>query len=313
MGLTAVVLSGDSAPAVESVARKLRIEGARSGLSAAEKVDAIRALQQAGRRVVMVGDGINDAPALAAADVGCAIGSGTDAALANSGVALMGNDLEGVPAAIGLSRSTLANIRENLGWAMGYNISAIPLAAAGLLDPLVAAIAMGLSSLVVVLNSLRLMRFGRAGLDRVRPPLVMRGARGFVFAVAIPVLLFAGATVAGQAISPARGQALLPTLYDISTVTLPGGSSAEAYLDPGSAGVNAFHLIFLNNGNAEPVSSPSLTASHDGAPAVPMRLVELSTGHYASYGVLASGGWRFNVGADVDGREASFSIERTLH
>ncbi len=313
MGLSAVVLSGDSSPAVEAEARKLGIEGARSGLTAADKVDAIRALQQAGRRVVMVGDGINDAPALAAADVGCAIGSGTDAALANSGIALMGNDLEGVPAAVGLSRSTLANIRENLGWAMGYNISAIPLAAAGLLDPLVAAVAMGVSSLVVVLNSLRLMRFGRSGLARVKPPLVMRGARGFALAVAVPVLLFAGATVAGQAISPARGQSLLPVLYDISTITLPGGSSAEAYLDPGSAGVNSFHLIFLENGNAEAVGLPRLTASHDGAPGVQMRLVELSTGHYAGYGVLASGSWRFSVDVLVDGRQATFSIERTLH
>jgi magnesium-transporting ATPase (P-type) len=313
MGLSAVVLSGDSSPAVEAVAKKLGIEDARNGLTASDKVDAIRALQGAGRRVVMVGDGINDAPALAAADVGCAIGSGTDAALANSGIALMGNDLEGVPAAVGLSRSTLANIRENLGWAMGYNISALPLAAAGLLDPLVAAIAMGVSSLVVVLNSLRLMRFGRSGLDRVRPPLVMRGARGFALAVALPVLLFAGATVAGQAISPARGQSLLPTLFDISDVSLPGGSVAEAYLDPGSAGVNAFHLIFEDNGQAATVGSARLTASHDGGAPAPMRLVELSTGHYASYGVLASGSWRFSVTADVDGRQVSFSVGRTLH
>ena len=197
-----VVLSGDSAPAVSSVATALQIDDARAGLSASEKVDAIRALKQEGHRVLMVGDGINDAPALASADVGCAIGSGTEAALANSGMALLGNDLEGVPASIGLARSTLAVIHENLGWAMGYNISALPLAAAGLLDPLVAAVAMGVSSLVVVLNSLRLRRFGASGLDRVRPPLVMRGARGFALSVAVPVLLFAGATVAGQAISP---------------------------------------------------------------------------------------------------------------
>ena len=204
MGLRTVVLSGDSAPAVDAVASALQIDDARSGLSASQKVDAIHALQKEGRRVLMVGDGINDAPALASADVGCAIGSGTDAALANSGIALLGNDLEGVPASIGLARSTLAVIHENLGWAMGYNISALPLAAAGLLDPLVAAVAMGLSSLVVVLNSLRLRRFGASGLDRVRPPMVMRGARGFALSVALPVFLFAGVTVVGQAISPAR-------------------------------------------------------------------------------------------------------------
>ncbi len=312
MGLSAVVLSGDAAPAVRTVATKLGIEDARDGLSASQKVEAIRALQRAGRRVVMVGDGINDAPALAAADVGCAIGSGTDAALANSGIALMGNDLQGVPAAVGLSRSTVANIRENLGWAMGYNISALPLAAAGLLDPLIAAIAMGVSSLVVVLNSLRLMRFGSSGLDRVRAPLVMRGARGFALAVAIPVFLFAGATFAGQAISPARGQSLLPTLAYISDVNLAGGSVAEVYLDPGSPGVNAFHLIFLRNGNGVPVESAELTGSRNQAQTLQMRLVELSKGHYASYGVLSSGKWRFFVAAVVAGHQVSFSIERTL-
>jgi hypothetical protein len=141
----------------------------------------------------------------------------------------------------------------------------------------------------------------------------MRGARGFALAVALPVLLFAGATVAGQAISPARGQSLLPTLFDISDVSLPGGSVAEAYLDPGSAGVNAFHLIFEDNGQAATVGSARLTASHDGGAPAPMRLVELSTGHYASYGVLASGSWRFSVTADVDGRQVSFSVGRTLH
>ena len=106
---------------------------------------------------------------------------------------------------------------------MGYNLSALPLAAAGLLDPLVAAVAMGLSSLIVVLNSLRLTRLGRTGLDRIRPPAVMRGVRGFVFSVAVPVVLFAGATVVAQAVSPSRGQPLLPSLPSISDVALPHG------------------------------------------------------------------------------------------
>lgn len=305
MGLRTAVLSGDSAPAVSTVASALGIDDARSSLTPADKVEAIRSFQSAGRHVVMVGDGINDAPALAASDVGCAIGSGTDAALANSGVALMGNDLEGVPAAIGLARSTLAVIRENLGWAMGYNVSAIPLAAAGLLDPLIAAIAMGLSSLVVVLNSLRLVRFGRAGLTSVRPPLVMRGARGFAVSVAIPVILFAGATVIGEAVSPARGQSLLPTLPDITDVTIAGGVVGETYLEPGSPGVNGFHLVFTRGGNPVAVTHLTADGSHDGAAPEPLRLVELSRGHYVSYQVLASGTWRFEV--DVTGPGAKHS------
>jgi hypothetical protein len=224
----------------------------------------------------------------------------------------MGNDLEGVPASIGLARSTLAVIHENLGWAMGYNISALPLAAAGLLDPLVAAVAMGLSSLVVVLNSLRLRRFGAQGLDRVKPPMVMRGARGFALSVALPVFLFAGVTVVGQAISPARGQSLLPTLYDITTVNLPGGSAAEVYLEPGVPGVNAFHMIFLSNGNPVSVDRITVTDYRDGVRVTGLRLVALSQGHFVSYTALSTGRWRFDVGASVGAHRVDFSVERTL-
>jgi copper-transporting P-type ATPase V len=312
MAMRTVVLSGDSAPAVGSVAATLGIDDARSGLGAKEKVDAIRALQQEGHRVLMVGDGINDAPALAAADVGCAIGSGTDAALASSGIALMGNDLDGVPASVGLARSTVAVIRQNLGWAMGYNLSALPLAAAGLLDPLVAAIAMGLSSLVVVLNSLRLLRFGASGIDNVRPPLVMRGLRGFLISVAIPVVLFAGATFVGQTISPARGQSLLPTLPGITDVSVAGGSVAEVYLEPGSPGVNAYHMVFYKNGAPESVTGAVVRAWFDGRSQQQMRLSLLSPGHYVSYDNLAAGRWRFEVTATIGRTAVSFAVNRTL-
>ncbi len=312
MAMRTVVLSGDSAPAVSSVASALGIDDARSGLSAEQKVVAIRALQSEGHRVLMVGDGINDAPALAAADIGCAIGSGTDAALASSGVALMGNDLDGVPASIGLARSTIAVIRQNLGWAMGYNLSAIPLAAGGLLDPLIAAIAMGVSSLVVVLNSLRLLRFGASGLDKVRPPLVMRGRRGFLISVAIPVILFAGATFVGQAVSPARGQSLLPTIPGITDVSLAGGSIAEVYLVPGTPGVNAYHMVFYKNGASESVDGTVVRASLNGASPRPMRLAVLSPGHYVSYDTLAAGRWRFEVTATIDRIPVSFAVNRTL-
>ncbi len=244
LGLRTAILSGDGAAAVEAVAAAVGIDSARAGLTPGEKLDALRALQAGEHRVAMVGDGVNDAPALAVADVGCAVGGSTEAALANSDVALLGSDLRGVPGAVGIAGATSSVILQNFGWAMGYNVSALPLAAAGLLDPLVAALAMGLSSLVVVVNSLRLVRLGRAGVDRIRPPTVIRGVRGLVLSVAVPVLLFGGATVAFQAVSPSRGQSLLPSLPSITTVALPHGVSAEVYLRSSQAGANEVHLFF---------------------------------------------------------------------
>ncbi len=311
MGLKTAILSGDSEPAVRTVAAELGIDDARSALSPAGKVEALRSLRVANHRVVMVGDGVNDAPALAAAHVGCAIGSGSQAALANSDIALLGNDLQGVPAAIGVATSTYAVILQNFGWAMGYNVSALPLAAAGLLDPLVAAIAMGLSSLIVVINSLRLTRLGRSGLDKVQAP---RVARGVAFSIALPVVLFAGLTVTSQIVSPARGQSLLPEIPNISVVSLAGGGSAEAYLQPGHPGLNQFHLIFLGLPHAvdEGVFA-AVTASHDGGtPESLVQQVRISAGHYTDYVQLTPGTWIFRVVARVRGRDESFVIHRTI-
>ncbi|HUJ64960.1 MAG TPA: cation-translocating P-type ATPase, partial [Acidimicrobiales bacterium] len=149
-GVDSTILSGDNNKAVETAAATLGVTAAYGELSPEAKVEALGTMRAAGKKLLMVGDGVNDAPALAAADVGCAIGSGSELALAHSDVALLSNDLEGVPDAIGVARSTYAVILQNFGWAMGYNISALPLAAFGLLDPIVAAFAMGLSSVLVV-------------------------------------------------------------------------------------------------------------------------------------------------------------------
>jgi len=164
-GLRVVMLSGDAQITAEAVAAQVGIDEVAAEVLPAQKAERIAQLQQGGDVVAMVGDGINDAPALAAADVGIAIGTGADVAIAASDVTLVRGDLRSVGAAIALSRATVRVMRQNLGWAFGYNVLAIPLAAGALepvtgwmLSPVVASAAMALSSVSVVANSLRLKR-----------------------------------------------------------------------------------------------------------------------------------------------------------
>jgi Cu+-exporting ATPase len=161
MGVTPMLLTGDNPAVAARIAVEVGIEpqDVIAGVLPAEKAEAIRALQAHGRRVAMVGDGVNDAPALAAADIGMAMGTGTDAAIEAGDVTLVRGDLRTVPTALRLSAATLRVIKQNLFWAFGYNAAALPLAAFGLLNPMIAGAAMALSSVLVVLNSLRLKRF----------------------------------------------------------------------------------------------------------------------------------------------------------
>ena len=158
-GLRTVLLTGDNAAAAGAVAAQVGIDEVIAEVLPEGKVDVIEQLREQGRVVAMVGDGINDGPALASADLGLAIGRGTDVAIGAADIILVRDDLDIVPQALDLAKATMRTIRTNLFWAFGYNVAAIPIAAAGMLNPLIAGAAMAFSSFFVVSNSLRLRNF----------------------------------------------------------------------------------------------------------------------------------------------------------
>ncbi len=167
LGLRPVLLTGDNEQTAHAVAAQIGLDEVIADVLPAEKADVIRRLQNEGHVVAMVGDGVNDAPALAQADLGLAIGTGTDVAIEASDLTLVSGDLRAAADAIHLSRRTLTTIKGNLFWAFAYNVVLIPVAMSGFLNPLFAGAAMGFSSVFVVSNSLRLRSFKAQRSDEI--------------------------------------------------------------------------------------------------------------------------------------------------
>jgi cation-transporting ATPase V len=302
MGIDVQLLTGDNERAAHAVAAAVGIEHVLAGVSPSGKLAEIARLQEEGRRVGMVGDGVNDAAALAQADLGIAMGTGVGAAIEAADISVLSGDLRGVARALRLARETYTIVLQNLGWAFGYNLIALPLAMTGLLSPALAAVAMGLSSITVVANSLRLRGFGRAGR---RTPVRSRAQRlaSIATAAAIPAVLLGGLVLADP------NSFAVPRTASI-TLAEPAGETLEVYAEPLRPGNVDLHL-YLEGATSARVGYRSIAmraASQRGAQAK-VSFYRAGTGHEIAEVHLTRGVWDFHVtGEDGAGRRLSGSF-----
>ncbi len=293
MGIDVELLTGDNQRAAQAVAAAVGIEHVLAGVSPSGKLEEISRLQGEGHRVGMVGDGVNDAAALARADLGIAMGTGVGAAIEAADISVLSGDLRGVARALRLARETYTIVLQNLGWAFGYNLVALPLAMTGLLSPALAAVAMGLSSITVVGNSLRLRRFGRPG--RATP---VRSSRQRLASIAtaavIPAVLLGGLVLA------APDSFAVPRTASI-TLRESAGETLEVYAEPLRPGNVNLHLYLEGTTSARvgyrsiSLSAVSQTGRHSR-----VRFYHAGTGHEIAEVHLTRGVWDFHV-AGVDG------------
>jgi cation-transporting ATPase V/Cu+-exporting ATPase len=304
MGIEVELLTGDNERAARAVASAVGIERVLAGVSPSGKLAEIARLQRDGHRVGMVGDGVNDAAALAQADLGIAMGTGVGAAIEAADISVLAGDLRGVARALRLARETYTIILQNLGWAFGYNLIALPLAMTGLLSPALAAVAMGVSSITVVTNSLRLRRFARPG----RPtPVRSRRQRlaSIATAAAIPAVLLGSLVLADP------DTFAVPSTASF-TLAEPAGESLEVYALPLEPGNVNLHLYLEGTTSARiAFRSISMRATSATGQHAKVSFYVAGTGHDIAEVHLTRGAWDFHIaGADGAGRPlgGSFAV-----
>jgi cation-transporting ATPase V len=291
MGIDVAMVTGDNRRAAGVVAREVGISQVLAGVSPGAKVAEVARLQAMGRRVAMVGDGVNDAAALVQADLGIAMGTGVGAAIEAADISVVSGDLRGVARALRLARETYAIVLQNLGWAFGYNLIALPLAITGLLSPTIAAAAMGVSSVTVVANSLRLRRFGRPG----RPtPVRSRSQRlvGLAFTTIAPAVIL-GAMVIGDPntfVGPSEA---------VRTVAEPAGETLDINALPLQPGNVALHTYLVGSTGNPTLQAIAMTATSSTGAAATVRFYRAGPAHFIGQVRLTRGEWSFKIsGAD---------------
>jgi cation-transporting ATPase V len=291
MGIDVAMLTGDNPHTAAAVAAQVGITQVLAGVGPDAKVAEVSRLQRAGQRVAMVGDGVNDAAALVQSDLGIAMGTGVGAAIEAADISIVSGDLRGVARALRLARETYTIVLQNLGWAFGYNLIALPLAITGLLSPALAGAAMGVSSVTVVLNSLRLRSFGRPG-----KPTPVRSHRrriaGLALATVMPAAILGGLVIAAPNTFVGPPEA-------VRTIPEPHGEALEIDAVPLLPGTVALHTYLAGDTGNPTLQSIAMTATSSTGRHATVRFYRAGPSHFIGQVTLSRGEWRFGIsGAD---------------